>query len=447
MSTSSKNDKAMLEVAHRAAELARKKGAQAAAVSADRRREVNVQWRDGKLEKISEATTRSLALRLYVDGRYGALSTSDLRPEALETFIGNAVGLTRKLAPDPFREITDPALYKGQAEVDLQLADSSYDAVTPAERRRLAQEAEAGARAAKGSAAILSVTGYFSDSRGETFRVHSNGFEGRTVGTSFSVAADVAMKDSDGRRPDDYASADARFFRELPPAARIGQEGTERAAGRLGSIKAPSAVLPMAVENRVGGGLLRHLLGPITGGMLQQKRSFLEGKLGELVGSRLLDLRDEPHLPKGFGSRLFDSEGIAARRFPVFDAGVLRTYYIDTYYGKKLKVAPTTSGPSNLVLRPGTKDRAALLADMKEGFLVTGFNGGNSNPTTGDFSLGIVGYRVRKGLLAEPVVEMNISGNHLELWKGLAAVGNDPYPYSSLRTPTLVFDRVQFAGA
>ena len=83
---------------------------------------------------------------------------------------------------------------------------------------------------------------------------------------------------------------------------------------------------------------------------------------------------------------------------------------------------------------------------MKDGILVTGFLGGNSNGLTGDFSLGVQGFRVRGGKIAEPVGEMNISGNHLDLWKKLAAVGNDPYPYSSMKTPTLVFEGVQFAG-
>jgi len=58
----------------------------------------------------------------------------------------------------------------------------------------------------------------------------------------------------------------------------------------------------------------------------------------------------------------------------------------------------------------------------------------------------VQGFRVRGGKIAEPVSEMNISGNHLELWKQLVAVGNDPYPYSSVYTPTLVFEGVQFAG-
>jgi PmbA protein len=131
---------------------------------------------------------------------------------------------------------------------------------------------------------------------------------------------------------------------------------------------------------------------------------------------------------------------------PIVEAGVLKAYYIDTYYGKKLQMAPTTGGPSNVVWTLGDKDQAALLAAMKEGILVTGFLGGNSNGLTGDFSLGVQGFRVRGGKLAEPVGEMNISGNHLELWKKLAAVGNDPDPYSSMKTPTLVFEGVQFAG-
>jgi PmbA protein len=83
---------------------------------------------------------------------------------------------------------------------------------------------------------------------------------------------------------------------------------------------------------------------------------------------------------------------------------------------------------------------------MKEGILVTGFLGGNSNGTTGDYSFGVQGFRVRGGQIAEPVAEMNISGNLTDLFKRLTAVGNDVYPYSTIRTPTLVFEGVQFAG-
>ena len=146
------------------------------------------------------------------------------------------------------------------------------------------------------------------------------------------------------------------------------------------------------------------------------------------------------------GSRLYDGEGLAARAFPIFEGGRLSSYYVDTYYGRKLGMTPTTGRTSNLAWKLGPSSLEALLREMGEGILVTGFLGGNSNSATGDFSLGLRGFRVRRGGLAEPVGEMNVSGNHLELWQRLRAVGNDPYRYSPMRTPTLVFDGVQIAG-
>jgi PmbA protein len=436
----------MLAAAHAAVKAALGKGAQEASARTYRVREVEVKWRDGKLEQIHEATTRGLGLSLYVDGRFSTVSTSDLRPEALDTFIGDSVTLARALAKDPFRTLPDPKLYEGQAKVDLQLEDPKYSTVTPEQRRTVAKEIEAAARAVKGAESILSVTTGFSDTLSESWRVASNGFTGSRRDTSFFISAEVSVKDADGRKPEDYAFGGGRFVAEVPKAAQVGREAAERALSRLGAKKGESAVLTMAVENRAAGRMPGFLLGPLSGGALQQKRSFLEGKLGQQIASPVLTLVDDPLVPKGLGSRLFDGEGIAAKRMPVIEAGVLKAYYVDTYYGKKLQMAPTTAGPSNLVWTLGDKDQAALLAAMKDGILVTAFLGGNSNGLTGDFSLGVQGFRVRGGKIAEPVGEMNISGNHLDLWKKLAAVGNDPYPYSSMKTPTLVFEGVQFAG-
>ncbi len=436
----------MQDTARTAAEMARKAGAQQAAVGAGRVRTVEVEWRDGRLERMKEATTRGLQLELYVDGRYSQVSTSDLRPEALRPFIENAIATARKLQPDPFRSLPDPKLYQGQARVDLDQVDAAQGSLTAAGRRERAQAAEAGAREVKGAASILSVSTGFSDVLSETFRVHSDGFEGSRAGTSFMVSAQVSVKDPDGRRPEDWDYAYARHVSSVPAPEAVGRSAGERAVARIGSRKGESAALTMIVDSRAAGRLVSTLTGPLSGMALQQKQSCLEGKLGQAVGSPLLDFADDPLLPRGLASRIFDAEGMAARRFPVFEKGVLRTYYVDTYYARKMGVAPTTRSASNLSWTLGTRDRAGLLADAGEGVLVTGFLGGNSNGTTGDFSLGVQGYRVRGGKLAEPVGEMNVSGNLLEVWKRLVAVGNDPYPYSPGRTPTLVFEGVQFAG-
>jgi PmbA protein len=370
-----------------------------------------------------------------VDGRYASVSTSDLRPEALERFVAGAVALARTLSPDPHRRLPDPALYAGLPEVDLDLADPTYGALDAGARREAAQAVEDAARSVPGAEAILSVTSSVSDTSGESALVHTNGFEGTRRATDFWISGEVTVKDPDGRRPEEYASTGV-----------VGRRAAERAVARVGAVKGPSAVVTMAVDARAAGRLVGALFGPLSAAAIQQQRSFLEGRQGAQVGSARLDLRDEPLVPRGMGSRRYDGEGLPARAFPVFERGVLRSYYVDCYYGRKLGLAPTTARTSNLAWTLGDRAPAQLLADLGDGVLVTGFLGGNSNGTTGDFSLGVRGFQVRRGQRAEPIGEMNVSGNHLELWTRLAAVGNDPYRYSALRTPTLVFEGVQLAG-
>ncbi len=436
----------LLDLAKKALALAKQKGADEATASAYRSREVEVGWRDGKIEKVTEATTRGVSLAVYVGHRYSSVSSSDLRDDALAKFVEETIALCKTLAPDANRSLPDPKLYAGRFTGDLAIRDAGYEAVSAQQRRELAKQMEDAARSVPGADKILSVSTSVSDSQSTSARVTTNGFEGEISRTSYWLGADVSVKDADGRRPEDYDYAGARFFAELPDAANVGKTATKRALATLGAKKVESAEMTMLVENRVAGRLLGAIMGPLGGRALQQKQSFLEGKLKTQIASALLTLTDDPHVQKGFGSRLWDGDGIAAKKMTVVDRGVLQSYYIDDYYGRKLGMAPTTGGSSNILFTLGQKDLEALVKGVKNGILVTSFLGGNSNSTTGDYSFGVQGFRIRNGARAEAVSEMNVSGNQLSLWKHLAAVGNDPYPYSATRTPTLVFEGVQFAG-
>ncbi|MBK7132293.1 MAG: hypothetical protein IPH69_05525 [Bacteroidales bacterium] len=130
----------------------------------------------------------------------------------------------------------------------------------------------------------------------------------------------------------------------------------------------------------------------------------------------------------------------------VVENGILKNYYIGTYYGRKLDLKPTSLNPSNIVFKTGDKDLNGLVKSVSKGVLVTGFNGGNCNGSTGDFSYGIEGFLVEKGEIVHPVNEMNISGNMNDFWNTLAEVGNDPYPYSTYLTPSMLFDKTDFSG-
>jgi PmbA protein len=436
--------KESFELARWAVDQARKQGAQQAAADVSSDRSIEVEVRDRKVEKLQESAKRGLALSLYVDQRYSSHSTNDLRRDSLARFISEAVAMTRYLAADPFRSLPDPKYYAGQDKRDLDLVDPAYARVETPDRVRRAKAVEAAALAA--SDKIISVTAGYSDVSSRIVKVHSNDFEGESAGTSFSVYATVTVNDGQGGRPEDSAWAFKRHLKDLPDIASVGKEAATRALRKIGQKKIASGQYDLIVESRSASRLFWPIVGAIQGRSLQQKNSFLDGMLGKPVAAPLLNVADDPLIPGAAGSRRFDGEGIAARKRAVIDKGVLATYYIDNYYGRKLAKEPTTGETSNIVFEPGRDGLEAMLKSVSKGILVSGFIGGNSNATTGDFSFGIVGFYVENGAIRQPVNEMNVSGNFKTLWSNLAALGNDPFPYGNWRLPTLHFKHVEFSG-
>ena len=130
----------------------------------------------------------------------------------------------------------------------------------------------------------------------------------------------------------------------------------------------------------------------------------------------------------------------------IFNKGVLETYFIDTYNSKKLGMPQTINRPSRLVLEPGSRSMEEMISTLEKGILVTGFNGGNCNQNSGDFSFGIEGFLIENGKLTQPVTEMNITGNMITLWNNIAEIGNDPRYNNSNQIPSLLFDKVDFSG-
>ena len=419
-------------------------GADQAAARFSRARFVDLKLREGKVESLQASTSRGLSISLYVGGRYSSNATGLLDEDHVRNFVDSCLAMTRALTPDPHRSLPEPELYGPTEGVDLDLVDPGYDDLDTDRRLALAAEVEQAALAASGE--LQSVTARVMHQDGETTQVHSNGFRGAKAGTSFYLGASVTARDKDGRRPEDHHFVGARHLSDLPAAAPVGQEAARRALDRRGAAMVPSACMPMLVENRSASRLLGSLLEPLGGGALQQKRSCFEGKLGQNIGAPLLTVTDEPLLPRALGSRTFNGEGLAARTLPLLGQGRLSSYLIDVYYGRKLGMAPTTGSTSNLVLTPGEATLAELEASVERGILVTSFLGGNANPATGDFSFGVSGFLLEKGQRTQAVGEMNISGNHTDLWHRLEAVGADPFPYSSWRVPSLLFADVQFSG-
>ncbi len=418
------------------------KGAQQASVSISNGRSSNIEVRGEKIDRLEQAIESGLTIRLFVDNKYSSHSTNRLKKEELAKFIEQAIEGTRFLSEDEFRTLPEPSLYYKGENIELQTHDSGFEKVDPQVKINLAFTTEN--EVLGNDERIISVTTTYFDVMEERVLVTSNGFEGDGANSQFGLYASVSVEGGEAR-PEASWNESAIFFDKLKKD-EIGTMALKRALNKIGQKKIASGKMTMIVENKQVGRLLSPLIQALNGSAIQQKNSFLTDKLNQKVISEKLTITDDPFIVSGRGSRLFDNEGLATKKRPVFEKGVLRAYYIDTYYGKKLQMEPTSGSTTNIVFETGNNDLQGLIGNVKRGILVTGFNGGNSNGSTGDFSFGIEGFLIESGVLGQPVSEMNITGNMKDLWSNIGEIGNDINVNSSWLTPSVVFEGVDFSG-
>ncbi len=435
----------LTDLSIRILDLASAKGADACAVRLGTHTSRRVVHRDGQWEEIKGSTTLGAVVRLFVDGRYAVHRTSDLRPESLSGFLEEAVSLTRHVMPEPHRKLPEPSLYAPKNPPDPDLFDGKIMELTLESRKQRALAAFEACKQAAGEACI-SATASFGDSFSEQCLAHSDGFQAHSSDTSFSLFAMASVMDPGGGRPSDWESSSSRFLADLDSPEKTGKQAGERAKKAMGAQKVNTGNYELLIENRAVGNILRGLVSPLSGAAIFNKQSWAAGRQGHPVASSLLTLSDDPLIRRGLGSRICDSEGLAARPMDLYAHGVLRHFLMDTYYGSRLSMPVTTGSTSNLVVTPGTEGFPALVSRMRRGIWVNRFIGGNVNGTTGDFSMGLGGFLVENGVVVHPVIELNLSSNHTRFWQNLVALGSDVRKGSSLLSPSLLLSPILIAG-
>ncbi len=409
---------------------------------------------NGELDKVNHCLDRSMSVCLFVDGRFGSFSTNRLDESELETFLAKSISTVRMLAEDPCRDLPDPSRTAKDASTgkELCLFDPSYPELTSEERLRMTMDASI--FKAHGEDGLISEEGEYSDSVFDSFVADSNGLRCRHTETSFEYGVEMTILDKEGNRYSGYWWDSSPRLKDLQIGG-CGEIALKRALAQIGPGKVHSGQYTMVVDSENASRLVTPLINALGGYALQQKNSFLLDTLGKRVFPEWMNLVDLPHA-KGFtGSRLFDSEGVATKETPVIENGIVREYFINTYMSGKMGMDPTIEDVTRPVMLPCTApglakpekmDRDSIMELVGDGILVTGFNGGNSNSATGDFSFGIEGFLFKDGMIVHPVREMLITGNFLTLWENLLAAGDDPRPCKSKLIPTLAFGKVFFSA-
>jgi PmbA protein len=418
-------------------------GADAAEAEASEGFGQTVTARRGEVETIEYNRDKSLSVTVYLGRQRGHASTTEFSAQAVREAVEAALSIARFTAADECAGLAEPdTLAREIPDLDLW---HPWD--LPVERAiELARACEAAGFAAdprltnSEGASVSTQESHFA--YGNTLGFLA-GFPASRHGVSCAL---VAGRDDEMQRDDWYETA--RDPADLPDVESVGRRAGERAARRLGARKIATVQVPVLYEAPVAASLLGHFVAAASGGNLYRRSSFLLDSLGKPVFSPVVDIREEPHIPKGLASAPFDEEGVATRPRDVVRGGVLQGYFLGTYSARKLKLRSTgnAGGNHNLILRDTGEDFAGLLRRMGRGLLVTELLGHGINLVTGDYSRGAAGYWVEGGEIAYPVQEVTVAGNLADMFRGIVAVGNDVVCRGSRQCGSILVERMTVAG-
>ena len=407
---------------------------------------------NGEMDKTAHALDRSMQIQLFVNGRYGAFSSNRLEKEGLEAFIRDAIGTVKMLEADTFRQLPAPERQAKDARSgrELDLYDEAYETLTAEKRRELALQScffNSCPRQSHDSWRLIAEEGEYSDSVFDSLTIDSQGLYARHTETSFEIGYESTVEDAEGHHFSSYWWDATPRLKDLE-WRHCAEKACRRAIRQMGPQPVESGKYKVVIDSECAAKVVTPLLSALGGFSLQQKNSFLVDSLGKQLFPEKLTILDRPRTPGDTGCRLFDSEGVATREMPIIEKGVVKTYFLNTYISGKMNLEPTIEDATRVVVQPvgGCKTRQDLLERVGNGILVTGFNGGNSNPATGNFSYGIEGFLFENGQPVHPVRELLITGDFLSLWSNLMATADDARSCLSKRIPSLAFENVDVSA-
>ena len=435
------------QLAHDVLAHARKSGASDCEVDVSEGFGQSVSVRCGEVETIEYNRDKGIGVTIYLGQHKGHASTSDFSPAALRETVEAALNIARFTAADPCAGLPEASLLASRAQgfADLDLYHpwllSVEGAIDQAQRCEQAAFAVSD-QVTNSEGATVSIQ------EGQFISANSLGFMGGYPNSRHFLSCSViAGKDENMQRDDWYSTA--RDARALASPEAIGDYAARRALSRLGARKIKTCKVPVLFEAPLAASLIGSFVHAASGGSLYRKTSFLVDSLGQRVFSKKVQISERPHLLGALASSMFDNDGVATADREVVVDGVLQGYFLSAYTARKLGL-PTTGnagGSHNLIVRPGKRDFKGLLKKMGRGLLVTELLGQGINYVNGDYSRGAAGYWVEGGEIVHAVEEVTIAGNLRDMFRNVAAVGNDVLTRGSKQVGSILIEQMKVAGS
>lgn len=405
---------------------------------------LSVSTRLQEIENVEFTNDGALGISVYLGQQKGNASTSDLSEEAIKNTVEAALAIAKYTSPDDCTGLADKELMAFEAP-DLALYHGA--SVDVEQATKLALEAEKSAL--EYDAKIVNSNGAsFNSHTGVRVYGNTHGMLQSYLSSRYSLSCSVIGGELD-QLENDYEYTVSREFDALSSADWVGQNCAKKVIARLNPQKLTTREVPVIFLNDVATGLISHLTGAISGGSLYRKSSFLLDHLGKQVLPDWFQISERPHLLKRLASTPFDSEGVRTQDLEIIQDGVLQTYLLTSYSGRKMGMQSTghAGGIHNWLVKPNLKGGlTALLRQMGTGLLVTDVMGQGVNIVTGDYSRGAAGFWVENGEIQYPVAEITIAGQLQDMLKNIVAVADDIEHRSNIQTGSILLDKMKISG-
>ncbi len=434
----------------------KKQGADACDVFIVTSSQFNTTVRLGQVEKLQQAISKGLGLRIFKNDATALTYTTDFADKSVKSLAKDTLDIVKVSGADKFNGLA-PKEFLGNYGGKLLMFDDSLAAMPPERKIELAKEAEAAGRSFDKRITNTRGTSWF-DSTSQLTLANSDGFVGQYPSTVSSLSVNLVAEENDVKQTDSWFTF-SHYVNKMDSAKSVGEEAARRALAKLGGKKVKSQTVPVVIDRLVAGQLVSWVFGAASGRSIYRKSSFLVDKVGSEIASSLVSIVDDATIPDGPSSRPFDAEGVKSSQVTVVDGGVLKNYVCDAYSARRLNLKPTGNaarsyqslpgvGSTNLYIKAGDSDPKAMIKSIKSGLYVTSLFGVGFNGVTGDISQGANGFWIENGELTYPVQEITLAGNILKVLKNITMVGNDlTFRFGAPASPTLLVSEATIGGA
>lgn len=397
------------------------------------RKSTQIGFQKRKVETFSFSETRQLGVRVFDGQHEGVAYTENITPESLSLMVEDALANAKMIRHEWISRLPGATAFAPMNG----LADAGLESVTPEQKIAAARDLEAAALDYDKRIAGVAMTRY-GDNTSQVWVANSHGLRGSYKTSSVLGFSECLAEDTAGNVMGKEWSV-YRRFNELN-AAEVGRIAAEKTLSRLGATRPATGRYTVVFDSRIAQRLFGLIAEYFSAKAVDERTSPLAGKIGQKVFSPQLTVTDDPFSPVGSGSRPFDEEGYASVKTSLVENGVLRSYLTNSVMADKLKLPHTANASrspsseldvscSNLVVQPGPHTLEQLTAADKKVVFITdllGYSGFRA--TSGDFSMPAEGYLYENGKRAGALKDFLISGNILQVFSTVEAVGQEAAP-------------------